>query len=109
MIKALQQIDVADDDPVAVEQIPLALSAGNFVYADGSTQVFAADGGTIYVDHGRETRGRWHVDEDGRFCSFWPPSYRACYDLRWLVEGGKIVGLRFTELQGGERFDGRYR
>jgi hypothetical protein len=109
MIKALQEIDVADDDPVAVEQIPVALTAGNFVYDDGSTQVFEADGATTYVEQGRETRGRWHVDDKGHFCSFWPPSYRACYDLRWIVDGGKIVGLRFTGLQRGESFDGRYR
>ena len=109
MIKALQKIDVADNDAVAVEQIPLALTAGKFLYDDGSTQVFEADGTTTYVERGGETRGRWHVDDKGRFCSFWPPSYRACYDLRWLVEGGKIVGLRFTELKGGERFHGRYR
>ena len=109
MIKALQDIDVADDDPVAGEHIPLALTAGNFVYNDGSTQVFEADGATSYVEHGRETRGSWNVDDKGRFCSFWPPSYRACYDLRWIVDGGNIVGLRFAELQGGQRFDGRYR
>jgi hypothetical protein len=108
MIKALQEMDVADDEPVAIEQIPLALTAGHFVYNDGSTQVFEVDGATTYVEHGRATHGRWHVDDKGRFCSFWPPSYRACYDLRWVVETGKVVGLRFTELQGGERFDGRY-
>jgi hypothetical protein len=28
---------------VGVEQIPVALTAGNFVYDDGSTQVFDAD------------------------------------------------------------------
>jgi len=109
MIEALQQIDVADGDPVAAEQITLALTAGNFVYGDGATQVFEADGATTYVEHGRETRGRWHVDDEGRFCSFWPPSYRACYDLRWIVEAAIIVGLRFSEPQGGTRFDGRFR
>ncbi len=109
MIEALKEIDVADDDPVAAEQIPLALTAGNFVYDDGATQVFDADGATTYVEHGRETRGQWYVDDEGRFCSFWPPSYQACYDLRWLLEGGNIVGLGFTEVQAGSRFDGRYR
>jgi hypothetical protein len=109
MIEALQEINVADDDPVAAEQIPLALTAGNFVYEDGATQVFEADGATTYVEHGRETRGRWDVDDKGRFYSFWPPSYQASYDLRWIVEGGNIVGLRFIELQRGARFEGRYR
>jgi hypothetical protein len=53
--------------------------------------------------------GQWEVDDKGRFCSFWPPSYRACYDVRWIVEGGSIVGLSFIELQAGTRLDGRYR
>lgn len=50
-----------------------------------------------------------NVDGDGHFGSFWPPSYRARYDLHWMVENGAIVGLRFTELDRGSRFDGRYR
>lgn len=108
-MELLRRINVADDAPVAMEQIPVALTAGNFVYGDGATQVFEADGATTYVEHGRATRGRWYVDDDGRFCSFWPPGYQACYSLRWIVEGGNIVGVRFTELQGGSRFDGRYR
>jgi hypothetical protein len=109
MIDPLKEIDVTDGDSVAAEHIPLGLTAGNFVYDDGATQVFDPDGSTAYVDQGGETRGQWYVDDKGRFCSFWPPSYRACYDLRWIVEGGNIIGLRFTELQGGSRLDGRYR
>jgi hypothetical protein len=109
MIKALNEINVADEDPVPAEQIPFALTAGNFVYDDGATQVFDADGATTYVEHGRETRGQWYVDDEGRFCSSWPPSYQACYSLRWIVEDGNIVGLRFTELRSGSRLDGRYR
>jgi hypothetical protein len=78
MIEALQEIDVADDDPVAAEQIPLALTAGNFVYDDGAT---------TYVEHGRETRGRWHVDDKGRFCSFWRRATRrvTTSDGSWRV------------------------
>ena len=34
---------------------------------------------------------------------------RASYDLRWMVKNGAIVGLNFTELTRGSRFDGRYR
>ena len=109
MIEALKEIDVADNDPVAAAQIPLALTGGKFVYVDGATQVFDVDGGTTYVEHGRETRGQWYVDDEGDFRSFWPPSYQASYDLRWIVEGGTIVGVRFTELREGSRFDGRYR
>jgi hypothetical protein len=55
--------------------------------------------------NGRPTRGEWYVDDDGHFASIWPPSY----DLRWMVEDGAIVGLRFTELGRGSRFAGRYR
>jgi Alkylmercury lyase len=59
----------------------------------------------------------WRVDDQeppvgdqvAHFGSFWPPSYRASYDLRWMVEDGAIVGLRFTELGRGSQFDGRYR
>jgi hypothetical protein len=109
MIDALHELDVTDDDPVTAEQIPLALTAGNFVYDDGATQVFEANGDTAYVEDGRVTRGRWHVDDKGHFCSFWPPDYQACYDLRWIVERGSIVGLRFTELRRGTRLNGRYR
>ena len=79
------------------------------VFTDGATQVFEADGGTTYVDNGRPTRGEWYIDDDGHFGSFWPPSYRAHYDLRWMVEDRAIVGLRFTELVRGSQFDGRYR
>lgn len=57
------------------------------------------------TEQGHDTRGEWSV-LDGRFCSFWPPSYRACYDLRWIVENGEVTGLRFDDR--GNRFDGRY-
>ena len=109
MIEALRGIDAADGASVATELIPAALTAASFEFGDGATQVFKADGATIYIEHARETRGEWSLDDDGRYCSFWPPSYRACYDLSWIVEGGEIVGLRFVALQGGSHFDGRYR
>ena len=84
-------------------------SAGALVFSNGATQVFDAGGGTTYIEEGRPTRGEWYIDDDGHFGSFWPPSYRASYDLHWMVEDGAIVGLRFTELGRGSRFDGRYR
>ena len=105
----LNDIKVSDGDMVAPALIPRAVTAGELVFSDHATQVFEADGGTTYVENGRPTRGEWYVDEDGHFGSFWPPSYRASYDLRWIVEDGAIVGLRFTELGQGSRFDGRYR
>lgn len=109
MAEALETIHVLDGEPVATEHIPTALTAGEFVYDDGATQVFEPTGATTYVEHGKQTRGEWYIDDDGHFCSFWPPSYRACYDLRWIVEGGTNVGLRFTHVGQGSRFDGRYR
>jgi hypothetical protein len=109
MAEALEAIHVMDGESVAAEHIPTALTAGKFVYGDGATQVFERSGATTYVEHGKQTRGEWYLDDDGHFCSFWPPSYRACYDLRWIVEEGRIVGLRFTQVGQGSRFDGRYR
>ena len=108
-MEALKNIEVTNGDPVTAEQIPLALTAGTFVYDDGATQVFDVNGNTTYVEHGSQTEGRWHVDAEGRFCSFWPPSYQACYSLRWIVDGANIVGVRFTDLERGSRLDGRYR
>ncbi len=101
--------DVSDDDPVAPGLVVRALTAGELVFADGATQAFDADGGTTYRERGRETRGRWYVDDEGDFGSSWPGGYRARYHLRWLVEGGVVVGLRFIESGRGTRFDGRYR
>jgi hypothetical protein len=100
---------VSDGDLVAPALIARALTAGELRFSDGATQVFEPDGGTTYVEKDRPTRGQWYVDEHGQFGSFWPPSYRASYDLRWMVEDGAIVGLRFTELGRGSTFDGRYR
>ena len=109
VVHELDDVEVSNHDPVAPSLIQRALTAGELVFADGATQVFEDDGGTTYVENGRPTRGEWYVDDDGHFGSFWPPSYRARYDLRWLVEDGVIVGLRFRELGRGSRFDGRYR
>jgi hypothetical protein len=102
-------VEVSDDERVTPALMPRALTAGELVFADGATQVFDADGGTTYVEHGRTTRGQWYVDDDGHFGSFWPPAYRARYDLKWMVEDGVIVGLRFVDPRGGAPFEGRYR
>jgi len=107
-MQGFDDVDVFDHDLVAPEHIRRALMAGELVFADGATQVFEAGGGTTYVENGRPTRGEWYVD-DGHFASLWPPSYRAHYNLHWMVEDGAIVGLRFTELGRGSTFDGRYR
>jgi hypothetical protein len=108
VMNRFNDIKVFDGDIVAPAFIPRALTAGELVFSDHATQVFETDGGTTYIENGRPTRGNWYVDE-GHFTSFWPPSYRASYELRWIVEDGAIVGLRFTDLGRGSRFDGRYR
>jgi hypothetical protein len=109
MLQALENLAVADGDPVRTEHIAIALTAGSLAYDDGATQTFEPGGGTTYVEHEQRSRGEWYVDGEGRFCSFWPPSYRACYDLHWIVENDSVVGLRFTELHRGSVFVGRYR
>jgi hypothetical protein len=109
-VQALADLEVVDGEPVAASLIPRAVTADVLLFDDGATQTFDVNGDTTYVEaDGRPTQGKWYVDEDGRFCSFWPPTYRACYDLLWIVESDEIVGLSFTEPGRGTRFDGRYR
>ena len=109
MASPLDGILVSDGDAVATMHIPTALTAGGFVYDDGATQIFESAGATIYGEQGRSTEGEWYLDDDGRFCSFWPPSYRACYDLYWIVEDERIAGIRFCERRSGSGFNGYYR
>ncbi|MGW4488488.1 hypothetical protein ACWEOE_32165 [Amycolatopsis sp. NPDC004368] len=85
----VETLTVANGDPVESKHIADALTAGRFAYDDGSTQVFEPGGSTTNVDRGRLSEGEWYVDDDGRFCSFWPPTHRACFDLHWLVDNGK--------------------
>ncbi len=94
------RIDAAD--------IVEALTRAPFLYGDGATQVFTRDGRTTYTENGRPSAGEWGVDDQGRFWSFWPPSYRATYDLAWVADGDDVVGIRFTELHHGDAFVGRY-
>lgn len=108
MPEALQDLQVADSDIVRAEHMVAALTAGTLVFGDGATQVFTRDGHTTYTDHGRPSHGDWRVEGDGKFVSFWPPSYEASYALHWRVDGGAIVGLTFTDTERGTRFDGRY-
>ena len=108
-MQGLENVQAVAGEPVAASLIPRAVTAGELLYDDGATQTFDVNGDTSYVEaDGRSTQGKWYLDENGRFCSFWPPTYRACYGLLWIVEGDEIVGLSFTELGRGARFDGRY-
>jgi hypothetical protein len=108
MTDSLAGISASSGDPVAPDDIAAAVTAASLVYADGASQVFQPSGTTTYTEQGRDSHGEWYVDGGGRFCSFWPPSYVACYDLQWVVQDGAIVGLTFIEPDGGSRFDGRY-
>lgn len=108
MAHSSRNFDVVDGELVDAQDLPAALTAGTFVYADGATQVFSADGRTTYTEGGRPTQGEWSVLGNGRFSSFWPPSYRAAYVVRWIAEAGTPVGVRFIEAQSGSAFEGRY-
>jgi hypothetical protein len=105
---SLLDLRVGNNDPVGADHMLAALTAGALVFGDGARQVFTRDGHTTYTDHGRPSEGRWSVIGDGRFESFWPPSYTARYDVRWLVEDDAISGLTFTDTVNGARFVGHY-
>lgn len=99
-----------DGELVTAQEMADALTAGTLVYADGAIQTFTTDGNrTTYVERGTHTEGTWEVLADGKFSSFWPPDYRADYVLRWIVQQDVRIGISFTEVRGGNRFDGLYR
>lgn len=104
----LEEVNAENGARVGPEHIVRGITAGGSVYDNGAPQAFDNSGATTYVQAGRETHGEWYLDEDGRFCSFWPPSYRACYELCWIDEQGSVAGLRFTEIGRGTVFAGRY-
>jgi hypothetical protein len=77
------------DDTLDGAEIAALLTGHKVVYADGATQLFQADGGTVY-DNGKPSTGRWTVQGD-RYCSVWPPSDRwGCYDV---TQGARGVGF----------------
>lgn len=108
MAHTSKDFDVVDGEFVDAQDMLAALTAGTFVFADGAIQTFTTDGKTTYIEGGRSTQGEWSVLGNGRFSSYWPPSYRAAYVVRWIVEGGTPVGVSFTEAQSGSTFEGRY-
>ncbi|HET6739867.1 MAG TPA: hypothetical protein VFH76_13060 [Kribbella sp.] len=106
MMESLGDMHVADGEVVAAKDIVRAVTAGVLLYDDGARQVFDPSGSTTYTDRGGDSVGSWSAD--GGFCSFWPPSYRACYDLRWIVANNSVVGLTFVDATRGTQFAGRY-
>ena len=101
--------DAVDGEPVDAVDMIAALTLAPFVFQDGATQSFTADGRTTYVEGGIPSAGEWSVSGDGTFASFWPPKYRATYTVRWIVDNGVRVGVSFTDARSGVRYDGRYR
>lgn len=100
---------VSDGGRITAAEVAEAMTRSPFTYADGATQVFTADGRTTFSENGRQSPGEWGVDDQGRFWSFWPPSYRATYDVTWITGAdGDAVGIRFTEVDRGETFEGRF-
>ena len=96
-------------DRIDAGDIEEALTRAPFTYTDGATQVFARDGRTTYTEDGHPTPGKWGVDDQGHFWSFWPPTYRATYEVFWITDAdGNAVGIRFTDLNHGTSSEGRY-
>jgi hypothetical protein len=108
MARPFDQLKVASGDVVLAKDLPNALTAAALRFQDGARQTFTVDGKTTYVDQGRSTEGEWSIVGDGVISSFWPPDYRAAYDVRWIVRNGAVAGLSFIQSGGGERFDGDY-
>jgi hypothetical protein len=108
--ESMRPDDTEDGELITAREMPDALTARTLVYADGASQTFTADGRrTTYMERGAPTEGTWEILGDGKFSSFWPPSYRANYIVRWIVRAGARVGISFTEIRNGSRFDGLYR
>lgn len=108
MVAVHESIHAADGDPLRAEEAREVLRGAELVYDDGAIQQFAADGTTMYAEAGHQTHGEWAVDDDGSFTSFWPPSFRARYTLKWRVTN-QIVGLTFVNHGDGSVFSGNFR
>ena len=65
-------------------------------------QHFASDGSTRYLEQGRAvSEGRWRIDEQGRYCSAWPPSEQwTCYSV--LVSETSLYWKSGTEYYPAE-------
>lgn len=91
-------------DPLGFAQRSVEIDVFDLGSPQGDHTAPTALGRQTHVENGRPTLG--YVDAEGQFCSFWPPDYRACYELRWLVEDERIAGLRFR--RGSYSAVGRY-
>lgn len=96
------------DGRIAADDISEAITRAPFAYPDGATQTFTADGRTAFIENGVISQGEWGVTASGRFWSFWPPDFRAEYDVFGLVDGDRPTGVRFVDITSGATSDGRY-
>lgn len=104
-----QRRAVTNGATIPASEVAHAITHAPFTYDEGASQVFTADGRTTYTEGNQPSEGEWGIDEDGRFWSFWPPSYRATYDVTWVADDeGRAVGIHFTDTQGRPSFTGRY-
>lgn len=100
---------IQDGDRIAVGDIAAAVTKAPLTYADEAAQVFVPGGITTYTEKGNHTHGKWGVNDQGEFWSFWPPTYSATYDVRWIVNAdGEVAGVRFIDVHDGTISDGRY-
>jgi hypothetical protein len=100
---------VKNGDRIDAADIAEALTRAPFTYTNGATQEFTRDGRTTYTEDGGDTFGKWGVDDQGQFWSFWPPNYRATYDVYWITDAeGVVSGIRFSERHRGGTSEGRY-
>ena len=67
-------------------------------------QYFDPDGITHYRERGgEETEGRWRVDENGRYCSVWPPAER------WVCYQVTVIGNSLYWKSGGQYYPAEIR
>ena len=76
----------AQDVKITAEEFRQLLSGNTMNGVWGEThyqQYFDPGGRTIYQEQGMQpTFGTWRINEQGRYCSVWPPSKaEACYDV----------------------------
>lgn len=92
---------VSHGDLINADGVAEAATRAPFTYTDGATQVFTHDGRTTYVQKGSQSSREGGADDQGRFQSFWPPTYRATYDVSRVTGTDGDVASR--ELRGDVR------
>ncbi|MDQ0923826.1 hypothetical protein QF038_002334 [Pseudarthrobacter sp. W1I19] len=100
---------VRNGDRIDAGEIADAVTRAPLAYSGEATQVFTPGGITTYTENGNRTYGKWGVNDQGQFWSFWPPTYCATYDVCWIVDAkDEVIGVRFIDVPGGAVSEGRY-